>query len=120
MNCKHGIPLYDHCEDCMPAPIAQDDAETIRQLQAERDALIADNARLREALTGWPIRTDIEGLGDDDGFWRSCSGCHELNEGQPTGPYNPVLSCHVGIGCGECGGIGAVWDTTDYTALGAS
>ncbi|MCA0275852.1 MAG: hypothetical protein LCH86_07610 [Proteobacteria bacterium] len=48
------------------------------------------------------------------GFWRSCSGCHELNDGAPTGQYSKAFKCHLGTGCGECGGIGAVWDATDY------
>lgn len=58
-----------------------------------------------------------ETLKEGGGFWRSCSGCHELNEGVPTGPYSDTLKCHLGGGCGECGGIGAVWDTTDYQAM---
>lgn len=45
-------------------------------------------------------------------WWRSCSGCHETNEGQETGdyPFSAVYECHVGSGCHECGGIGAIWD----------
>ncbi len=65
---------------------------------------------------------ELNGVADalacDKGCWRSCSGCHELNEGAPTGPYSPVMKCHLGMGCFECGGIGAVWDTTDYADLG--
>lgn len=45
-----------------------------------------------------------------EGFWRSCSGCHELNEGHPTGPYSEVFRCNLGSGCRECGGIGATWE----------
>lgn len=26
--------------------------------------------------------------------------------------------CHLGMGCSECGGIGAVWDNTDYSDYG--
>lgn len=51
------------------------------------------------------------------GFWRSCSGCHELNEGHDTGPQSKVFQCALGNGCSECGGIGAIWDTTDYDAM---
>jgi hypothetical protein len=54
------------------------------------------------------------------GFWRSCSGCHELNDGAPTGQYSAVFKCHLGVGCRECGGLGAVWDDTDYAALADS
>ncbi|MFG1461788.1 hypothetical protein V5F77_02730 [Xanthobacter sp. DSM 24535] len=56
---------------------------------------------------------------DSKGFWRSCCGCHELNEGYATGRYSPALRCHLGLGCFECGGIGAVWDTTDYEDMAA-
>lgn len=61
-----------------------------------------------------------ETLAEGDGFWRSCSGCHETNEGHETGhyPYSKILKCHLGGGCSECGGIGAVWDDTDYEAMG--
>jgi len=46
----------------------------------------------------------------DDGWWRSCTGCHELDEGHPTGPWSTALRCNLGVGCRECGGIGAVWE----------
>ena len=59
-----------------------------------------------------------DAMEDGKGFWRSCSGCHELNEGHPTGDYSAVFRCHLGCGCHECGGIGAVWDTTDYDDMG--
>ncbi|MGN7959178.1 DUF551 domain-containing protein [Agrobacterium radiobacter] len=52
------------------------------------------------------------------GIWRTCTGCHESNEGYPTGPFSDTLKCHLGGGCFECGGIGAVWDTTDYEDMG--
>jgi hypothetical protein len=48
------------------------------------------------------------------GFWRACTGCHELNEGHDTGPFSKVFECALGNGCDECGGIGAIWDVTDY------
>lgn len=49
----------------------------------------------------------------EEGFWRSCSGCHESNEGHPTGPYSDTFRCHLGSGCRECGGIGAIWEQVD-------
>ncbi|NPU69991.1 hypothetical protein HL667_33720 [Bradyrhizobium sp. 83012] len=58
-----------------------------------------------------------EQLNERAGSWQSCSGCHELNEGHDTGPYSDVFKCALGLGCHECGGIGAVWDATDYEAL---
>lgn len=65
---------------------------------------------------------ELNGVADalacEKGFWRSCTGCHELNEGVPTGPFSQVMKCHLGMGCFECGGIGAVWDATDYAEMG--
>ncbi|MFL9904535.1 hypothetical protein PQR71_41485 [Paraburkholderia fungorum] len=61
-----------------------------------------------------------ETLANGNGFWRSCSGCHETEDGYPIGdyPYSDILKCDLGGGCSECGGIGAVWDDTDYEAMG--
>ncbi len=66
--------------------------------------------------------TELDGVSDalayGKGIWRTCTGCHESNEGYPTGPYSNTLKCHLGGGCFECGGIGAVWDATDYEDMG--
>lgn len=51
--------------------------------------------------------------------WRSCTGCHELNEGHATGPYSDIFGCALGIGCSECGGLGAVWEYWPESALAA-
>ncbi|MDE1914723.1 MAG: hypothetical protein KGJ57_17510 [Sphingomonadales bacterium] len=51
------------------------------------------------------------------GFWRACSGCQESNEGSVSTkdyPYNKAFRCQPGSGCRECGGIGVIWDDTDY------
>lgn len=68
---------------------------------------------------GLPIelRGIAEAIGNGGGFWRSCSGCHESNKGMATGPFSETIKCHLGVGCSECGGIGAIWDTTDYDAM---
>jgi hypothetical protein len=58
-----------------------------------------------------------EAIKEGSGVWRSCSGCHELNEGHATGPFSKVFGCALGNGCSECGGIGAVWDDTDYEEM---
>lgn len=55
----------------------------------------------------------------EEGHWRSCSGCHESDDGHPTGPYSKTLRCHLGSGCHECGGIGATWETFDPNATEA-
>jgi hypothetical protein len=62
-----------------------------------------------------------ETMAEGGGFWTSCSGCHDTEDGHPTGPYSysSVFGCALGSGCSECGGIGAVWDNTDYEAMAA-
>lgn len=59
---------------------------------------------------------DLKEIMEESGFWKSCSGCHETNEGASTGWYSvhPFFKCEQGAGCGECGGIGVIWDDTDY------
>jgi len=57
------------------------------------------------------------GLNGDNGCWVSCTGCHESCEGAPTGPFVSAFGCHLGCGCRECGGIGALWDTADYADM---
>lgn len=61
-----------------------------------------------------------ETLAEGGGFWRTCSGCYESEDGYPNGyyPHSTVFNCTLGGGCTECGGIGAVWDDTDYEAMG--
>lgn len=57
----------------------------------------------------------LEGVEPSDGVWHQCSGCHESNEGYPTGPWSTIFGCHMGGGCGQCGGLGVRWDGTDYS-----
>ncbi|HDV6320888.1 TPA: hypothetical protein RJR38_002720 [Burkholderia multivorans] len=59
---------------------------------------------LREARATSANETGVEGapvipielssvaetVADGTGFWRSCSGCHETNEGHETGHYTPT------------------------------
>lgn len=58
-------------------------------------------------------------MADGDGFWAPCSGCYETEDGHPVGeyPYSSIFQCILGGGCRECGGLGAVWDNTDYDAM---
>ncbi|MBS7669375.1 hypothetical protein [Croceicoccus gelatinilyticus] len=54
---------------------------------------------------------------EGDGFWRPCSGCQESCQGYVSTedyPYSEIFRCQPGGGCGECGGIGVIWDDTDY------
>lgn len=61
-----------------------------------------------------------ERLAEGDGVWMTCTGCHESEDGYDVGyyPHSKVFGCKLGGGCSECGGIGAIWDTTDYEAMG--
>ena len=75
---------------------------------AYADAMAAIEARMRDIVDTPP-----------EGFWRSCTGCHETFEGYSVGsyPWNAAMKCELGAGCRECGGIGAVWDDTDYDGM---
>ncbi|KVM70144.1 hypothetical protein WJ60_09930 [Burkholderia ubonensis] len=89
-------------------------------------------SEMRALLAGSPVEQPAaapaielssvkETLESGGGFWRTCSGCHESEDGHPVGeyPYSEVLQCDLGAGCTECGGIGAVWDNTDYDDMAA-
>lgn len=69
-------------------------------------------------LYAGPVELDgiPEALAEARGFWRSCSGCYETEDGHPVGSYafSTVMECPIGVGCSECGGLGAIWDATDY------
>ncbi|MEW6091902.1 MAG: hypothetical protein AB1647_13355 [Pseudomonadota bacterium] len=84
---------------------------------AERIEALVAKAREGERLHLQSLKVR-DAMQEGDGLWRSCSGCYETNEGYPTAPTDPGFGVPLGVGCGECGGIGAVWDTTDYAALG--
>lgn len=62
------------------------------------------------------LAKDIEAF-KGDGEWRSCTGCHDTEDGHPTARYlhSKVLGCEVGSGCHECGGLGVAWqDFSQY------
>jgi hypothetical protein len=97
------------------------EVKRLKESDTSRDGVgEAPSLRLRRGETDllrW-VSDDITRLIKEGcGAWRSCSGCHELNEVHDTGPYSHTFRCALGHGCSECGGIGAVWDTTDYQAL---
>ncbi len=59
-------------------------------------------------------------IAEGDGFWRPCSGCQESVDGCVSYrdyPYSETFQCQPGGGCRECGGLGVIWDTTDYEAM---
>jgi hypothetical protein len=86
----------------------------------ERDIDQSQDQNVKNPATSQPV--ELLGIADQlaekSGAWLSCSGCHDLSEGVPTGPYSEGLKCHLGLGCRECGGIGAVWDNVDYSGIG--
>lgn len=73
---------------------------------SEQDVIVDGLARAVETLK-------------DAGFWSPCSGCYETEDGHPVGKYaySEALGCALGSGCHECGGLGAVWDDTDYSDM---
>lgn len=89
----------------------------VRLNEATEARATAAEAALAAAMNGAVDRDRVAEAMEGGGFWRSCSGCHESNEGVPTGPYSAAMECFLGVGCYECGGIGAVWDNTDYSRL---
>ena len=92
------------------------------------DALGGDSRKYRQALAEQPAQQEpvaVELVGVEEaikegaGFWKSCTGCYETNEGYPpTGAFfSSIFKCYMGHGCSECGGIGAIWDDVDYEAM---
>ena len=93
---------------------------------AARQLLLETIADLeKQEPVAWTDELEIISKGIKDaieeggGFWRSCTGCYETNEGYPpNGAYfSKVFKCYLGNGCDECGGIGAIWDDTDYEEM---
>ncbi|RWA55326.1 hypothetical protein AU476_07400 [Cupriavidus sp. UYMSc13B] len=60
-----------------------------------------------------------EGNARGKGSWVTCTGCYDTEDGRSTQKYahSDVFGCDLGCGCQECGGIGAVWDDTDYAEM---
>lgn len=59
-----------------------------------------------------------EVVSESGGYWQACSGCQESNEGSVSTdlyPFSTVFQCQPGGGCSECGGLGVVWDNTDWS-----
>lgn len=55
-------------------------------------------------------------VAERNGCWVTCSGCYDTEDGHPTQhyPHSKIFGCDLGNGCSECGGLGVVWDDTDY------
>lgn len=78
----------------------------------------------RAALYSTPPQGKAEAVGDEleavprvmaesGGWWRSCTGCLDSDDGHPTGhyPYSDIFKCRLGGGCHECGGLGVTWES---------
>ena len=76
---------------------------------------------MTDLLNAQGLRASIaEALEEGHGFWRACSGCQESCDGVVSVqdyPYSEVFRCQPGGGCRECGGLGVIWDDTDYDAM---
>ncbi|APR52017.1 hypothetical protein CA223_06670 [Sphingomonas koreensis] len=76
---------------------------------------------MSDLLNAQGLRASIaEALEEGHGFWRACSGCQESCDGVVSVqdyPYSEVFRCQPGGGCRECGGLGVIWDDTDYDAM---
>ncbi|RKQ68963.1 hypothetical protein DES40_1739 [Litorimonas taeanensis] len=114
-NTKH--TESDHIPDVGKKVLneALETAESVEELRAEIIRLKAALAESERRELSTPDESVREAM-DESGFWKSCSGCHETNEGASTGWYSfhPFFNCEQGSGCGECGGLGVIWDDTDY------
>ena len=106
---------YDERAAKLPGDVIDPDTEYTCPMCVGRGTM--DGHEIINAPAREPLLQNVEA---DDGCWVSCSGCHETNEGYETGhyAYSPVFKCYVGCGCRECGGLGVIWDNTDYSALG--
>lgn len=87
-------------------------AEKARRVSAKAIKLLQEQPAMAVELLGIS-----EQLKEGNGFWHSCSGCYETEDGHPVGqyPFSETMNCTLGAGCSECGGLGAVWDNNDYT-----
>jgi hypothetical protein len=136
-HCQSLVDVIDNIQDTCGSPVDEEDMDMVRYIDdfalstlsalapsvssGEDAAAITPAALAVEPGAGsLPVELDgvADAIADARGMWRSCSGCHETNEGVPLGPFSNVLKCNLGMGCFECGGIGAIWDTTDYADMG--
>jgi len=77
-------------------------------MTAQEHAVLADQERIHEVIA------------EGDGFWMACSGCQESVDGyvsEKDYPYSKTFKCQPGGGCSECGGLGVLWDQTDYDEM---
>lgn len=118
-RCRVVCTHIDH--DTVVGPTAYGEVEAIAAWNTRLTAQSGEgrSGAGEDAVTVGLAEQVAEAMEDDGGEWRSCTGCHETNEGYSTGhfAYSAALKCELGSGCRECGGIGAVWDNTDYADM---
>lgn len=114
----HAVGTDERCAEFQAYKRAACDFFTVHGDQIERTLLARTEAGADDPILRGLARAVCE-IDPDDGRWVSCSGCYETEDGHPVGdyPHSPILCCALGAGCSECGGLGAVWDTTDYAAF---
>lgn len=85
-------------------------ANDLRRALEKRNAALAAERERVKALEADAARIG-EVVAEGDGWWQSCSGCLECEDGHPIGdyPYSDAFKCQVGGGCGDCGGLGVTW-----------
>lgn len=71
------------------------------------DAARAEGARLADDVARMQAVANLEIF--ESGAWAPCPGCHQTDEGASRGRWSAQFRCHLGVGCHECGGLGAVW-----------
>ncbi|MES2845625.1 MAG: hypothetical protein V4747_11400 [Pseudomonadota bacterium] len=111
----------DICGAQGPSPMVMARTAPPPPSPAPSTPLVQDHRKQRPA----PAVDVAEGIASylsdnpESGFWRSCTGCHETEDGHDVGhyPYSRALKCKLGGGCSECGGLGAVWDNLDYSLV---
>lgn len=89
--------------------------DEIKSLRAQFDAL-----KPLVKHHKYMVSAVAERMEENDGFWHACSGCQESDEGYVSPelwPRSEIFQCQPGAGCHECGGIGVIWDTTDWEAV---
>lgn len=99
------------------AKVLLDAADEIDRLRAAQAGGVPADTEATELRM---IRDGVESaIAECSGFWRSCSGCYDTEDGHPTRhyPHSAVFGVDLGCGCSECGGLGAVWDNTDYDEM---
>lgn len=110
--------------DC-PADLAKQIKQWLGPNGRENTAslLLYEAMQMLERCASHATPVELSGIADvlkkGNGAWRTCTGCYETEDGHPVGQYahSDTLGCPLGSGCNECGGIGAVWDNTDYEEM---